>query len=394
MTRVLFVTWDGGGNLPPALAIARELVRRGDRVRMLGHAIQKPAVEAAGLEFHAITTGRDYVSAQPRGTVDGVLGLVALFADRGIALDALELLKQEPADVIVVDCLLWGATRALIDTGLPVVSLVHSRADFFDRNARGPLGLLARLRGADPLASRDAALRLITTRSDFEPPRTDAHTGFVWQGTPVAAAPQSTPEVLVSFSTTSFPGQAAALQRVLDALADEPVHVTVTSGAVDPATLKAPSNARVVRSQDHAELLPHASLVIGHGGHATTARALADGIPVLILPMHPLMDQPAIGRAVESLGAGMSLPKSAKPSRIRDAVRRLLADETVRAAAQRIGAETRERDGAVVAADLIAKLSPPQARPSRRSTAFNEISSESRLARNTSIASDEKAPRS
>jgi len=355
MTRVLFVTWDGGGNLPPALGIARELVRRGDRVRVLGHAIQKPAIEAAGLEFHPITRGRDYVSAEPRGTVDGVLGLVALFADRGIADDALALLTEEPADVIVVDCLLWGATRALIDTDIPVISLVHSRADFFDRNARGPLGLLARLRGADPLASRDAAVRLITTRADFEPPRADPHTGFVWQGTPVAATPQPTPEVLVSFSTTSFPGQAAALQRVLDALADENVQVTVTSGAVDPAALRPPTNACVVRSQDHAELLPRTSLVIGHGGHATTARALEHGIPVLVLPMHPLMDQPAIGRAVETLGAGMLLPKSATPSRIRAAARRLLDDPGVRAAAGRIGEESQTQNGAVVAAEVIAE---------------------------------------
>jgi len=360
MTGILFVTWDGGGNLPPALGIARALSGRGDRVRVLGHAIQQKAIEAAGLEFHPIVQGRDYVSAKPRGTVDGVLGLVALFADRGIAADARELLAAEPADLIVVDCLLWGATGALIDTGIPVASLVHSRADFFDRNARGPLGMLARLRGADPLASRRAAMRLITTRADFEPPRADPatnpHTGFVWQGTPVAASPQAVPEVLVSFSTTSFPGQATALQRVLDALADENVHVTVTSGAVDPGVLRAPPNARIVRSQSHAELLPRTSLVIGHGGHATTARALGHGIPVLVMPMHPLMDQPAIGRAVEALGAGMLLPKSAGPARIRAAVRRLLTDESVRAAAARIGVETRARDGAEVAANLIAQL--------------------------------------
>jgi UDP:flavonoid glycosyltransferase YjiC (YdhE family) len=237
---------------------------------------------------------------------------------------------------------------------------VHSRADFFDRNARGPLGLLARLRGADPLASRNAALRLITTRADFEPPRadplTEPHTGFVWQETPAAAAPQSPPEVLVSFSTTSFPGQAQALQRVLDALTDDDVHVTVTSGAVDPVKLRAPANAEVVRHRDHAELLARASLVIGHGGHATTARALEYGVPVLVMPMHPLMDQPAIGRAVEDLGVGMLLPKSASPARIQAAARRLLADPAVRAAAQRLGADARSRDGAEVAAELITQL--------------------------------------
>ncbi|HEY4278350.1 MAG TPA: nucleotide disphospho-sugar-binding domain-containing protein [Conexibacter sp.] len=357
--RALMVTWDGGGNLPPALGIARELQRRGDRVRVLGHEIQRAEIDAAGLEFHPFVRGRDYVSAEPRGTVGGVLGLVGLFADRGISEDALELLRPEPADILIVDCLLWGATGELVaSSGIPVVSLVHSRADFFDRNARGPLGMLARLRGADPLASRNAAMRLITTRADFEPPRDDPaanpHTGFVWQGEPVEATPSEHPDVLVSFSTTTFPGQATALQRVIDALADEDVQVTVTSGAVDPATLRPAANTRIVRRQDHAELLPHSSLVIGHGGHATTARALGHGIPVLVMPMHPLMDQPAIGRAVEALGVGMSLPKSASAPRIREAARRLLTDRQVQAAARRIGVETRSRDGAATAADVIA----------------------------------------
>jgi hypothetical protein len=33
----LFVTVDGGGNLPPALGIAGEIVRRGGTARFLGH---------------------------------------------------------------------------------------------------------------------------------------------------------------------------------------------------------------------------------------------------------------------------------------------------------------------------------------------------------------------
>ena len=37
MSRIRFVTWDGGGNLGPALAIARELARRGPRAAFLGH---------------------------------------------------------------------------------------------------------------------------------------------------------------------------------------------------------------------------------------------------------------------------------------------------------------------------------------------------------------------
>lgn len=361
--KVLIITWDGGGNLPPALGLARELMRRGDDVRMLGHRVQRAAIEGAGPAFTPITRGKDYVSAEPRGTVDGVLGLTAVFADRGIAADALALLEDSPADAVIVDCLLWGTMQTLEEAGVPVVSLVHSTASYFAGNARGPVGFIARLRGTDAARALRGTVRdLVTTRAEFEPGERpeghELHTGFVWQEDPVEAVPQTRPHVLVSFSTTTFPGQGRTLQRVLDALADLPVDVTLTSGAVDPSSLRAPANARVVQRLDHSEVLPTASLVVGHGGHATTARALAAGVPVLVIPMHPLMDQPAIGTAVARLGVGATLPKSASVARIRGAVESLLADANVRLAAGRLGAEIRERDGAVVAANALHALTP------------------------------------
>lgn len=363
MSGVLLITWDGGGNLPPALGIGRELTRRGVRVRVLGNRVQRDAVVAAGLDFTPFTHGRDHVSAEPRGTVDGVLRLVALFADRGIAADARALLADEPADAVIVDCLLWGAMEQLESEGHRVVNLVHSMAGYFDRNARGPVGMLARLRGANGVtAARDAALTLVTTRADFEtgPRAGETHTGFVWQGAPVEAVPAPTPRVLISFSTTVFPGQRAALQRAIDALADEELEVVVTTGAVDPAELRASPNATLVQRRDHGELLPSTSLVIGHGGHATTARALSAGIPVLVIPMHPLMDQPAVGEAVARLGVGATLPKTASSARIREAALRLLTDDAVRAAARRMGEEARDLDGAVVAADVLLPETVPQ----------------------------------
>ena len=359
MKRVLVVTWDGGGNLPPMLGIAKALAARGDRVRVLGHEVQRATIESAGLPFTPIRKGRDYVSAQPRGTIDGVLGLAALFADRGIGADARDLFAIEPADVILVDCLLWGAMDEMASTDIPVVNVVHSIGDFFRRNARGPLGMLARLRGTNPVAALNrAALTLVTTRADFEPSmQQDArHTGFIWQGHPVAARQEGRPQVLVSFSTTVFPGQRKVLQRVLDALEPLELDVVLTSGAVDPAELRVPRNAEVVPSRDHAEILPTTSLVVGHGGHATTARALSAGIPMLIIPMHALMDQPDVGTAVARLGAGLTVPKSASITTIRVAVQRILADSAIRDRARQLGIEARAADGATAAVAAIDEL--------------------------------------
>ena len=63
---ILFVTWDGGGNVPPALGIATELATRGHRVRFLGHAANRGAVEAAGFEHEAYATARPFSSPRAR----------------------------------------------------------------------------------------------------------------------------------------------------------------------------------------------------------------------------------------------------------------------------------------------------------------------------------------
>ena len=42
MSRIAFVTWNGGGNLTPALAIVRELHRSGHRAAFLGQEAQRP----------------------------------------------------------------------------------------------------------------------------------------------------------------------------------------------------------------------------------------------------------------------------------------------------------------------------------------------------------------
>jgi UDP:flavonoid glycosyltransferase YjiC (YdhE family) len=357
----LFVTLDGGGNLPPALGIAREITRRGGTVRFLGHEPQRTAIERAGFRFTAVRDGRPYDAAAPRGTVSALRDLTAVFADRGIGADAIRLAGAEPTDVVIVDCLLLGALDDIVRAGLPAVVLVHTLWSFFEGEARGPVGAILRLRGIRMNAVlRSPALGLVTVRADFEPrgrpqpPANVHHVGPVWQDPPRAAVPPpGRPRVLVSLSTTRFPGQQKTLQRILDAVGGLDVEATVTTGpTIDPAALRAPANAAVHRYLDHGTVLPATSLVIGHGGHSTTARALAHGIPLLVLPMHPLMDQSAIGRALTRHGAGRMLPKSAGAATIRGAVTGLLAGDE-RPAAAKLGSEIRERDGAVRAVDLL-----------------------------------------
>jgi UDP:flavonoid glycosyltransferase YjiC (YdhE family) len=126
----------------------------------------------------------------------------------------------------------------------------------------------------------------------------------------------------------------------------------VTTGpAIDPSALRGGSHVEVIPYVPHEQLMPRASLLIGHGGHSTTLRALAHDLPVLVLPLHPQLDQPMIGAAVAAAGAGQVLPPTASPESIRQAAQQLLAEGPHRAAAATIGARLRAHQGLAAAAD-------------------------------------------
>ena len=97
-------------------------------------------------------------------------------------------------------------------------------------------------------------------------------------------------------------------------------------------------------------------MVVGHGGHATTMVALAHDLPLLVIPMDAMTDQPFIGKAIERAGAGRTMGRRSSPEKIRAAVEELLADGPHRAAAARLGAEVRSLPGAQLGADTVEAL--------------------------------------
>ena len=58
--KILFAIVDGGGNIPPQLAVAKALAVRGVQIQVLGHRGIRERVEAAGLAFESFTQGRHF----------------------------------------------------------------------------------------------------------------------------------------------------------------------------------------------------------------------------------------------------------------------------------------------------------------------------------------------
>jgi UDP:flavonoid glycosyltransferase YjiC (YdhE family) len=91
-------------------------------------------------------------------------------------------------------------------------------------------------------------------------------------------------------------------------------------------------------------VLPEADLVITHGGHGTVIKALASGLPCLVMPLG--RDQPDNAARVVAHRAGIALRRSARPRRIDAAVTRLLEDRSYAQAAGELARHIRaEADG-------------------------------------------------
>ena len=205
-----------------------------------------------------------------------------------------------------------------------------------------------------------ARRHLVLTSAEFDfPGDLPPHVRYVgavlddpaWADGPWTPPSDDEPVVLVALSTT-FQDQVACLQRIVDGLGSLPVHGIVTTGpALDPDAITAPPNVTVVAAAPHSQVLEHAAVVVTHGGHGTVVRALAAGVPMVVL--HHGRDQADNAARITTRGAGLALRRTAKPSDIAAAVRRVLDDPSFAQAAQRLGTSIR-RDAASGA--LVAEL--------------------------------------
>jgi UDP:flavonoid glycosyltransferase YjiC (YdhE family) len=328
MSSYVFVTWKGGGNVTPALGIARAWRARGHTVAFLGEETQRCPIEAAGFAFTAYTRRSERDGVPPQTPADRQRQLMrSIWMNDGLADDLTALLARSPAEMVVVDCMLVGVPANSPGFGMPTAVLVHSLfASVLDmRDALLTMG--NRLRVAAGLPALDAAamkwehkdLVLVTTLREFDGVTGDPALNVRYAG-PVFE-PQSTspdwhlpwkyddprPLVVANFSTMPGQTEPSTLQLVLDAMARLPLRVLLATGPISPETLAIPPNAAVVGYVPHAAVLPHAALAINHAGHGSVMAALAHGVPLVCLPTLGA-DQPIIAARVEALGAAKPFP--------------------------------------------------------------------------------------
>ena len=350
MARVLFVTWEGGGNQWPTLAIARALLDQGHRVRIAGYDSQQQPLAEMGFDVALLRRGgRKPTGSDPlRAVFEGV------FCNRDHVADVAELAAAFGPDVLVVDCLLFGALAGAEAVGLPTATLVHSAPRAL---AEGP-GMAQLIQGvnafradaglgqvADVLSAWTHGPALATSIAQLDGDVPSPGFQFVGpiaderEGAWTSPWPQTDqrPLIVASLSTGRvFGDQTPRYQRIADALADVSARVLITTGgAVDQTQLRLPDNARAVRFVSHPAVVRGAAACVTHGGHGTLCAALRAGLPVLALP-NPAADQPYLAQRIARLEAGLQLDRDSPTTDIRDAVIDLLDHVEYRRGAERL----------------------------------------------------------
>jgi UDP:flavonoid glycosyltransferase YjiC (YdhE family) len=386
--RLVVAAFGDPGHAFPAIALARELGRRGHEVVVETWERWREPVEAEGLGF---TAAQEYTVFPPPGP-DTPEGQTAASAARALA----GLMEEFRPDLVVSDILTLAPTLAAEVAGVPCATLIPHVYPVQEpglplyslgmRPARTPLGRLAwraplpllhgglrrgradlneireRL-GLAPLerfhGGTSELLAIVATFPQLEYPRRwpdHVHvTGPLFFELPhedVELPLGDGPLVLVAPSTSQDPS-CELLRATLDGLAEEPVRVLATTNRHRPVEpLVVPDNAVLHPWLSYSQAMAVADLVICHGGHGTVARALAAGTPVLVSPAAG--DMAENGARVAWSGAGAMLPRRLlSPGSILRSTRMLLRDDRYEATATKLAGWSAVHDGAAGAAQLV-----------------------------------------
>lgn len=386
--RVFLSAFSGPGHVFPVLALARRLNERGHEVWVQTIERWRQPAEDMGLHF---VPAPDYIAL--RRPLPGMPSRPTLAE---IVESLVPRMRELRPDVVVNDFFyvpaslaaeLEGLRRATVvphpypvnGAGLPyfLVSLLPPRTPlgaagwrlarpWFARRAREARRELNFARGEVGLPPQrrlyggiSDGLGMVATFPQLEYPRRwppHVHvTGPMLFELPhpnIELPEDDAPLVLVAGSTAQDQ-ELKLIRTAIRAFEGEPLRALVSlnqRGRAWPSPV--PDNVTVVDWVSYTQVLPRASVVLTNGGHGTVARALSEGVPLVVCPAGGDMGEN--GARVAWTGAGLMLPRALLgPGSLRWTIRRILADDSFADRARRIAAWGRQNDGAAGGAELL-----------------------------------------
>jgi zeaxanthin glucosyltransferase len=410
MAKIGAFCFPGTGHINPITALARRLQQRGHTVVIFGIADVEAPVKAAGIEFCLIGEG-DF----PPGTLKKLderlseqRGLATFrFTVERVRNTALMILRDGPqavrsakVDALLVDEADMGGTVAE-HLGLPYVSIAcfpplvqDDRIPPFCFGWSGGQGWVSRLRNrlgfwllsrmAAPIFSAVNQQRRAWGQKSYKrstdalsplaqiaqlPAALEFEVGDLppilhYTGPFVDPAQRPTvdfewnrlderPLVYASLGTLQN-GSQDIFRIIADACAGLPVQLMISlGGGLDPERLGLLSgDPLVVKYAPQLEIVKRAAVVITHAGLNTTLESLAEGVPLVCIPLGN--DQPGVAARVAARGAGVVVSRRGlNAKRLSSAVNAVLKNEKYRGAARNIQASMLHTDGLQLAADIV-----------------------------------------
>jgi UDP-glucoronosyl and UDP-glucosyl transferase len=363
--RALFTLLPARGSLQPLLPVAEAMRARGHQVALCSAPRLRPDIEARGLAF--LPAGLDWHVSDPdyidvlcraagglafpplAGEERFAWVIANLFigaAARCMLPDLMRVARQWSADLIIRESLEFAGCVAAEALGLPHASVAAAADSALDcrHELAGPLAPLRHAAGLPTDPGGDMAFRylhLCFTPPGFDGPGARFPPAARFFAHRSAPAPHDDlpswldqlderPTVLVSMGTV-FHRTPGLQETILAALRDEPLNLLIALGFdQDPARLgPLPPHVRVRPTLPQVALLPRCALLVTHGGFNSVKEALAQGVPLVVLPIAG--DQPYCASRCQALGVARVIWAAERNAgAIRAAAHTVLADHAYR----------------------------------------------------------------
>jgi zeaxanthin glucosyltransferase len=400
------------GHLNPMTTLARKLKSRGHDVIFFGIPDAEPAARAAGLDFFPVCQQRYPPGEHARqmhqlSLLSGAEALqytVHLFTEacRAALEDGPRAMGEMRADALVLDQVSRGFDLVAMHRGIPYVHV--SNALHFDYSGHTPLclfdwpheagpeafarnrqgvelflkltakltelqreyaeGVGLKLNWEDPARSLSPPTSLTQTPKEFDfpsnhwPPQFH-HTGPLHDG--FGRVPAEFPwerlsgEPLIYASMGTLQNGSEGLFKTIVEGASAPGRQIVLSigGNLKAERIGAvPASTIIVPYAPQIDILKRASLCITHAGLNTALECLAQGVPMVAIPV--TNDQPGVGARIAYTGTGVVVPlKELAADRLRVAVNSVLEDPSYGERARRLQRAIEKTNGLEMATDLI-----------------------------------------
>jgi MGT family glycosyltransferase len=160
---------------------------------------------------------------------------------------------------------------------------------------------------------------------------------------------------LVYASLGTLQNRSEEIFRVIAAACAElPVQLVISLGGGIDRDRLGPLNGDpiVVKYAPQLDIIKRSAVVITHAGINTALESLAEGVPLVCIPLGN--DQPGVAARVQSRGAGIVVPpRRLTQKRLHSAVLAVLQEESYRTAARKLQTSIQQIDGLDLAADAV-----------------------------------------